>query len=265
MYVLLKEWIMYQMSHYQPTGSNYSPLEQISSQAVFYSAAAPISYELERFNPIRSFVSSVPSYHETRPSSYNSKKEIYQIFTPTPEYHFQPDNFLIPGKEGKFVGKAEEVRDFIEEAFSKIFGQTLPSNIKISLLDEKKFSKIAPSPGVLGLSINRNKFGLLSEVFVKNDFLARVMLTMGHELGHVLSETLSDSISEEAKAYAFSLMWMDVIKEHNIAGLADAFVTENPARNGLHDVAWEFVCKMKLRMSVKELYGKLRDGFCVAS
>ena len=256
------------MSQYQPCRSfaNYSPLEQISSQAVCYSAAAP-SYQAEIpvFSSGINFESNVPKYHDAVAKSYNPTNQVYQMFTVQPEYHWQPDNFLIPGKEGKFVGKAEEIREFVEEAFEKIFSQPLPTDIKISLLDEKEFSKIAPSPGVVGLSINRNKFGLLSEVFVKNDFLARVMLTMGHELGHVLSATLGDAVSEEAKAYAFSLLWMEVIKEHNIAGLGDAFVTENPAHNGLHDVAWDFVCKMKSRMSVKELYEKVRDGLFSAS
>ena len=256
------------MSQYQPVQSfrEYSPLEQISSQAVCYSASAPVeSYSVPSFNPIQSFQSSAQGYiSEPVAQSYDAGREVYQMFTVTPEYHFQPSNFLVPGKEGKFVGKAEEVREFVEEAFEKIFSQPLPTDIKISLLDDKDFNKIAPSPGVVGLSINRNKFGLLSEVFVKNDFLARVMLTMGHELGHVLSGTLGDAVSEEAKAYAFSLLWMEVIKKHNIAGLEDAFITENPARNGLHDVAWEFVGRMKHQMSVKELYDQLRDGVCVA-
>ena len=67
------------------------------------------------------------------------------------------------------------------------------------------------------------------------------MLTIGHELGHVLTETLDNPHDEEAKAYAFSLVWMNVIQEQNIAGLSSAIVTERPAENGLHNVAFRFV------------------------
>ena len=88
---------------------------------------------------------------------------------------------------------------------------------------------------------------MLSEIFVKNDFLGRVLLTFGHELGHVLTQTLNHAQDEEAKAYAFSLAWMRLIKEHNIAGLKEAIVTERPAENGLHNVAFNFVEDLQKR------------------
>ena len=136
--------------------------------------------------------------------------------------------------------------------------QKFPSDVKISILDEKKFSKLAPSPGTVGLSINRSQHGLLSEIFVKNDLLGRVMLTLGHELGHVLTPTLANSVNEEAKAYAFSLLWMRVVKENDIANLGDAIVLENPARNGLHDVAFSFVMDcMNREEDLEEVYERL--------
>ena len=52
------------------------------------------------------------------------------------------------------------------------------------------------------------------------------MLTIGHELGHVLTKTLSRHHDEEAKAYAFSLVWIDAIKKNNIANLSGAIITE---------------------------------------
>ncbi|MEK6951337.1 MAG: hypothetical protein AABX13_06465 [Nanoarchaeota archaeon] len=161
-----------------------------------------------------------------------------------PEYHFDPAVFLKPGREGGFVGKAEEVREFVEVAFEKIFHDLFPDDIKISVLPAEEFRKLAPSIGVIGLSLNRKQQGLLNEIFILNDSLARVMLTIGHELGHVLTPTLNSPHDEEAKAYAFSLEWMKVIKEDDIAGLGDAFVTERPAENGLHNVAFEFVERM---------------------
>ena len=176
--------------------------------------------------------------------AYKNSLQAYSLFHPQRNYNFIADNFLKPGKEGAFVGDAEEIKEFIEAAFEKMFGSSFPNDIKISVLEEKKFRKVASSPATLGLSINRRKQGLLSEIFVLNDHLARVMLTIGHELGHVLTETLSPAQDEEAKAYAFSLAWMKVIKEHNIANLADAIVLENPAKNGLHNVAFAFVQKL---------------------
>lgn len=157
------------------------------------------------------------------------------------EYHFHPEHFLKPGKEGKFIGKAEDVRPFVEEAFRHMCNEPFPADIMLSVLDEKAFRKIAPHPSTVGLSINRKPYGLVSEIFVLNGSLGRVLLTIGHELGHALSLPLEKPHDEEAKAYAFSLGWMNVVKEHNIAGLQNALVLENPAENGLHNVAFAFV------------------------
>ena len=70
------------------------------------------------------------------------------------------------------------------------------------------------------------------------------MLVIGHEIGHVLTETLPNKHDEEAKAFAFSIEWARTIKEHNIANLGLSIKDEldfQPARNGLHDVAFAFV------------------------
>ncbi len=193
-------------------------------------------------------------------SGYNANSSSsYSLFTPShTEYHFQPQDFLKPGKEGKFIGKAEEIKEYVVDAFEKIFQAPFPSNIVVSICNEKEFRKIASHPGTIGLSINRGRAGLISEIFVLNDSLARVMLTLGHELGHVLTATLPSPHDEEAKAYAFSLVWMKAIKEHDIAGLSDAIVTERPAENGLHNVAFGFVERMlKKGMELWELYGEL--------
>ncbi|HHE67533.1 MAG TPA: hypothetical protein ENL33_00505 [Candidatus Parcubacteria bacterium] len=139
------------------------------------------------------------------------------------------------------MGKAEEIKDYVKEAFEKIFGVSFPNDVKVSVLKEKDFRKISSSPGVLGLSINRKRQGWVSEIFVLEGTLGRVMLTLGHELGHVLTESLNNRHDEEAKAYAFSLEWMRVIKENNIGDLGEAIVLDKPAKNGLHNVAFNFV------------------------
>ncbi len=196
-------------------------------------------------NVVMSIINSLVYNHEKNnfhnQTTYQSNHLTYDLFKTEQNYNFIPDNFLQPGKTGRFVGKAEEIKEFIEETFEKMFAERFPENIKISVLDNEKFRKLAPSPATIGLSINRGKQGLLSEIFVLNDTLGRVMLTIGHELGHVLSETLGNAHDEEAKAYAFSLAWMKTIKENNIAGLGNALILENPAHNGLHNVAFNFV------------------------
>ncbi|MBT3297871.1 hypothetical protein HN385_03030 [archaeon] len=185
----------------------------------------------------------------------------YELFKTRENYHFIPDNFIVPGRSGMFVGDSEEVRGYVEDAFEKMFEEKFPSNIKVSILGQKKFAKIANNPGAIGLSINRNKFGMISEIFILNDNLARVMLTIGHELGHVLSETLPSAHDEEAKAYAFSMAWMKVIQENDIAGLGDSLITENPANNGLHDIAFNYVVKkLQQGKDVWKLYLELVKG-----
>jgi len=254
---------MYNTSHCSGGSCGYSPrnsggLEYIASAAVsptsarqsyqvsdsentFYSASAVMEAPQSAVQFSANFA---PLLYESGRIAYGINSLPYELFKPQREYNFQPDNFLKPGKEGTFVGKAEQIREHIETAFEKIFHLPFPNDVKISVLEEKKFRKLAPHPSTQGLSINRSKQGLLSEVFVLQGSLARTMLTLGHELGHVLTETLQNPHDEEAKAYAFSLAWIDVIQKNNIAGLKDAFIIETPAHNGLHNVAFEFVHQM---------------------
>ncbi len=278
---------MYGTSQYSggSCGSNcsslgYSKLESIAaSQFINHDSeyayrpnlSSPVSpsinYSISATNtPNYSFAPSLPinnsfSYSPTNnflSPTYKNNPLTYNLFQPQANYNFIPDNFLQPGNWGMFVGKAEEIREHIEQAFELMFHESFPKDVKVSVLDEEKFKKLAPHSGTLGLALNRRKQGLMSEIFVKNDFLARVLLTVGHELGHVLTEQLAHAQDEEAKAYAFSLAWMRVIKENDIAGLKDAIVTENPADNGLHNVAFFFVEKMMKRgKRVWDIYQEL--------
>ncbi len=252
---------MYNMSQgsYMPS-SSASPLEYIanSSPKYFSKVSDPFTgttpnYFIPQSTPESTFV-----YHCSQDLSYSNKS--YISFTPQVEYSFEPQHFLKPGKEGKFVGEAEEIESFVREAFKIIFAEEFPDDIKVSVLNDNEFSKLTKSRSVLGLSINRREQGLLSEIFVKADNLARVMLTIGHELGHVLTPTLMNSHDEEAKAYAFSFLWMQTMKKHDIANLREAIVTENPADNGLHDVAFFFVDKLRRAgKSVAQIYRNIVD------
>ncbi|MBU1643763.1 MAG: hypothetical protein KKA62_01715 [Nanoarchaeota archaeon] len=235
---------MYQTSHCgYATNSGLeriaSSYNSFASDRTCYSISSEPSFSYQE--PISISNLAVRYSSEEIPKTYSNDKTTYQLFKTKPEYSFSPETFLKPGKEGVFVGKAEEIREDIENTFEKIFGSPFPNDIKVSILDEKEFKKITPSQGVIGLSINRGQYGLLSEIFVLNDTVGRVMLTIGHELGHVLTPTLKSAHDEEAKAYAFSLIWMRTIKENNICGLKEALIIENPALNGLHNVSFYFV------------------------
>ncbi len=248
---------------------SYSRLESMAHAD--YEHQPGIAYSIRSFPPLQSYGVSMTSFPPSSPADfqyssgaerrgYNTpSSQTYSLVTPShTEYHFHPEEFLKPGKEGKFIGQAEEIKEYVVDAFEKIFQAPFPNNIHLTVCNEKEFRKLAPHPGTIGLSINRGKEGLISEIFVLNDSLARVMLTIGHELGHVLTETLDNLHDEEAKAYAFSLVWMKAIKEHDIAGLADAIVTERPAENGLHNVAFRWVEGMLHQgMELWELYLEL--------
>ena len=216
-----------------------------SSSGVFaYEVASGVSRGNYGGGEIMSLIRAGYSGDSGAERGYEAGAMVYEFGRAEKNYHFAPEDFLIPGREGRFVGKAEEVREVVEEAFTKIFDCPFPNDVKVSVLSDKKFRKIANSPGVLGLSFNRKLTGGVSEIYVREDSLARVMLTLGHELGHVLTATLGDKRDEEAKAYAFSLEWMRMLQEENIGGLGGALVLDRPAENGLHNVAFEFVQKM---------------------
>jgi len=169
----------------------------------------------------------------------------------------------------QFMEDEKEILPYIEEAYSEVTGKKLPLNFSLKLCDEDelklafKFFKGKWQNGIQGFCINRKQG--TSRVFVMKDELAKVMLTIGHEIGHLQTATLR-GIEEEAKAYAFSLEWMKKIKEKNIAGLSNVFVNERPAENGLHNVAFEFVLnKMKSGMKAMEIFDRLINGMKTAS
>lgn len=175
-------------------------------------------------------------------------------YGPTPQYampetpHFSSnENFLVENRpQTPIISNMGDVKEVIEMTFEKITGQEFPEDsIKIVVCDEQTFRNIhnstggAWSPGIMGFSFNKYGKGT-SEIYVKQDHLDSLLLTVGHELGHVLGPTLPNGQDEEAKAHAFSLAWIETIRENNIGGLQPN-IMPNPARNGLHDVAFDYV------------------------
>ncbi len=222
------------------SSANYSPLEQ----AVQYTPVMRSSEETEELQPEafverKSYKGNIAMYTEGTYLNNRPKQSMY--FAPDVFLNNIPTEFISSGDEeqGKFI------LSLVEEAFEATTGKQFPKGIKVRVCSGeglKKFHNLHNgkwSPGIRGFSINRRGFGT-SEVFVKEDELARLMLTMGHEIGHVIALPMNDPIDEEAKAFAFSMAWMNSIRENNIGSLSAA-INPRPAKNGLHNVAFEFV------------------------
>lgn len=161
----------------------------------------------------------------------------------TPTQNEIHSTFLSPNRLlTQFIGTTKEVEKYIHKAFEKITGEKFPESIKVTICSEEELAKHHKgqwNSNILGFSRNKQGHGI-NEVFIKENQLDVLMLTIGHEIGHVMSPTLNNAHDEEAKAFAFELAWIDCIIYNNIAGLSNAF---NPgaAKNGLHDVALNYV------------------------
>ncbi len=242
--------------HYEPPSqlehiASYSPL---SGDIMHYSAAAVeapavfyrgIDAQIDLYGKAEDILYAVSAVHPIEK-----------------EYAFVPDHFLKPNRAPqRFVGDAKEVEEAVKEAFAAVTNEAFPVDVRIAVLEHTAFQQQVDNPGVVGFSINRKEHGLISDVVVRAGEKDHVLLTIGHEIGHVLSRPLNNKQSEEAKAFAFSAAWMNAIKKHNIAGLRNAIILENPAQNGLHDVACDFVWRMlRAGKDALELYWELVRG-----
>lgn len=171
--------------------------------------------------------------HKARETPVTMHSEVHTSFTAQP---------FLTGIPTQHINNREELMPFVEETFEKRTGAAFPRDILVHIANDTDFNA-AFGPGchdsIRGFCQNRFGRGV-SDVFVRQGDLAEVMVVLGHEIGHALTAPLKDQRDEEAKAFAFSLAWMDTIKEHNIGKLTEAF-HPRPATNGLHDVAFNFV------------------------
>lgn len=199
--------------------------------------------------PLEQLVESAPAALAVEQPSFKNYDSLY--LTPHHRDYFVPSVF-IKSQSSVFVGHARDIEQPAREAFEKTTGLQFPENIFITIGTKDQLKGVHEQrsgrwdDSIVGFSFNGHG-QRPSEVFVLEGSLDRVMLTLGHEIGHVLSQTLPDARDEEAKAFAFSLAWIRTIVDHNIAGLANC-INPNPAKNGLHDVAFAFVS------------GKLKEG-----
>ncbi|MBI3027064.1 hypothetical protein HYY70_03035 [Candidatus Woesearchaeota archaeon] len=161
-------------------------------------------------------------------------------------HSFTPEFFLKPFRQRiKIINDNDEVNHITEEIFEFMMKQKLPSNVSITILPFNEFKALHSgfgiwSNGILGFSLNGDK----KKIFVKENHFDSLILVIGHEIGHVLTTTLQNKHDEEAKAFAFSIEWAKTIKKHNVANLGLSIKDEfdlQPAKNGLHDVAFAFV------------------------
>ncbi|MBM3199552.1 hypothetical protein FJZ53_01355 [Candidatus Woesearchaeota archaeon] len=209
------------------------------------------------YSPIEKMVKSY-SFHNMKNAKIEYKSDVkleYNLMLAKKEYdaskpsttytHISVNDFLNPDRPiTQFIGKSEEVKHYIEEAFEKTAGEKLPQHIIIRVVTKDELKALHEknngvwSEGIMGFAINKT----IPEIFVRENHLDALMLTLGHELGHVFTKGLANQHSEEAKAFAFEMAWIKTIIEYNIAGLKHSFnMNPNPAKNGLHDVAFSFV------------------------
>ena len=182
-------------------------------------------------------------------SSQYTRPEYRPLYVAPTAENFEARTFLREERPNTaFIKCADEVKDLIEEAFLRVTGTEFPKEgIQITILARESFKRVHDdlgkwSEGIMGFSINRYGKGV-SEIFVRENNLDELMLTIGHEIGHVMSNTLPDKRDEEAKAHAFSIAWMEKVQEFDIGGLRKN-IALNPARNGIHDVALDHVRKL---------------------
>ncbi|MBD3259269.1 hypothetical protein GF371_01400 [Candidatus Woesearchaeota archaeon] len=158
---------------------------------------------------------------------------------------FRPGQFINPSApKTKFIRASEQVKELVEQTFIELTGKELPC-LNIDVCSEKELRKEHArlggqwSPGILGFCNHST-----GSIFVLENNLAELLLTIGHEIGHLLSEPLPDLIDEEAKAMAFASAWAQAIHENNIGNLGSHIQMHQPATNGVHNVASHFVNNM---------------------
>ena len=209
-------------------------------------------------NGLNYLVSKSENYHvlaESMPIEYSGQHKSPLIYSnnyynenkATRTYYFTPKIFLKPSRrETPIINATEQIKELINETFALMIGTSLPQNLSINVCSTEELKQIHSqfgswSEGIQGFAINNKK---LKRIFVKNNHLDELMLTIGHEIGHVYTSSLSNSHDEEAKAFSFAMEWAKTIKKNNIGNLAENIkdnIDFNPARNGLHDIAFFFV------------------------
>ena len=235
-----------------------------------YSSNSGFSYLAKNADDRYTFHSSFPIFIEPRYAKvrvdsikYSDQPEYLHFYL---EVHsFLPELFLSPSRpKTQFVDDKSEIIGIVEEAFQLMLKEKLPENVQIKVLPLNEFKSVHSTfgpwnNGILGFSIN----GKNKKIFVREDNLDSLMIVIGHEIGHVLTDSLPNKHDGEVKAFAFSIEWARIIKKYNVANLGLSIKDEidfQPARNGLHDVAFADFLTKSGRKGV-ELHQDLVKGY----
>jgi len=211
-----------------------------------YQASSQLEVAIQKYQPLRSEVKEEPAILDTTMETPTyQQKEYATLYSKLEDYTPSGfvESFIDFSQPAVFVGD-DELRTYVEKAFELMTGKQFPEDISVHILTEQQLKEVHECKGgtwnknIQGFAINRKGF-TTSDIFIKKDRLDSMLLTIGHEIGHVMSMTLPNIVDEEAKAFAFSLAWMDVIQDNNIANIQ--FKQPNPAKNGIHDKAFSFV------------------------
>jgi len=257
-------------SSYSPSSPRGNYFNKIHSSIQAEPVSASLSYDALKLDSESGYSVNLDSLPEIIPSDMpgqnyappkaNSKNDVQDYSQKKDEEENQPAQTYQPTitvgllKSNRpvtqFINQAAEVQSLVIETFETLTKESFPSDIEVNVCSEEEMKKAHESfggkwhKGILGFAINPLKG--IKKVFVIKNHLDALMLTIGHELGHVLTPRLENELNEEAKAFAFELAWMKTIIEHNIGTLAECFDPNfNPAQNGLHDVAFNFIANLK--------------------
>ncbi|MBT7903695.1 hypothetical protein HN587_07565 [Candidatus Woesearchaeota archaeon] len=210
---------------------------------------------------------AVSNQTQTPHNSYQQNQEQEITQSPQLTYSKGPTTTILKSNRPttQFIDSSKEVKPLIEETFELLTNQKLPTNIEINICTIEEFKKAHKSfggkwtPGIQGFAINN--YPKTSKIFVLQNHLDSLMLTLGHEIGHVLTTPLDNLHDEEAKAFAFEIAWVKTIIEHDVGDLTQCFNPEfKPANNGLHNIAFNFVVNcVKKGESAITIYEKLKE------
>ena len=208
-----------------------------------------------------------PAYQRKAPKIQYPNQQQYALIHYDEPHSFTPEILLNPSRpKSRFIDDNNEAKAIAEEIFELMMKEPFPSDISINILPFEEFKILhsrfgAWSNGILGFSLN----GTVKKIFVRENHLDSLMMVIGHEIGHVFTNTLPNKHDEEAKAFAFSIEWAGAIRKHNVSNLGLSIKDDidlEPARNGLHDIAFSFVDFMvKKGRSAMQLHDDLAKRY----
>lgn len=181
------------------------------------------------------------------------------------------DLFIIPTKEKNttFVNMSSQIIDEVQRAIKIITDDFLPKDLEIKICNKvniiEAFRKYNPNElytdSIRGFALNSND---KKEIYVVEDIIQKLIITLGHEIGHIMTPKRINTVTEEAKAYAFQLVFLKTVIDNNILNLRNKITLEHigkPAINGIHNVAFSWINSFLMDgYTSKEIYEQIISG-----